>query len=267
MPPFYLGGTLKIMNFKTIKDSVLFYISVPKCVGCKIKLSRSDVALCPDCLKEYDNIKQRNCSICAKPLDFCTCTNKYLDSHYIHKLIKVFRYVQREPLPSNNLIYSLKRDNRRDVLEFLSRELIDAISHSIINVNECVFTNVPRRREARSKYGFDHAKLLAKYIANHFSAQYYQPIISKAKISQKKTLGRDRIKNATFKLKTKTKDLTGKTVIIVDDIVTTGSSMGACATLIRALGAKRIIGAAISIAYKDMYTPINREDRFYSNTK
>jgi competence protein ComFC len=170
--------------------------------------------------------------------------------------------VQREDMPSNNLIYSLKRDNRKDVLEFLSSELIEAISNSINNVSECVFINVPRRLEARLKYGFDHAKLLAKYISKHFSAQYYQPIISKVKKSQKKTQGRERIKNATFKLKNKAKDLSGKTVIIIDDIVTTGSSMGASATLIRALGAKKIIGAAISIAYKDTYIPVNRNDRF-----
>ena len=165
-------------------------------------------------------------------------------------------------MPSNNLIYSLKRDNRKDVLEFLANELIEAILNSIKNANECVFVNVPRRLESRLKYGFDHAKLLAKYVAKHFSAQYYQPIISKAKKSQKKTQGRERIKNATFKLKNKAKDLSGKTVIIIDDIVTTGSSMGACATLIRALGAKKIIGATISIAYKDMYIPHNRNDRF-----
>ena len=112
------------------------------------------------------------------------------------------------------------------------------------------------------KYGIDHAELLAKSLAKKLSAQYYQPIISKSKKAQKKTSGEERLKNAQFKLKVRAKSLSGKTVIIVDDIVTTGSSMGACAMLLRGLGAKKIIGATISIAYKDMYIPLNTDDRF-----
>lgn len=250
------------MKFKTIKDRILFYLSVPKCVGCKTRLSINDKALCPSCLLEYKDVLLRNCSICAKPLNRCSCTNRHLDSHYIHKLVKVFRYVRRDSLPSNNLIYSLKRDNRRDVLEFLRDELCDAISHTVKNPESCVFINVPRRREAIVKYGIDHAKLLAKAVAKKFSAQYYQPIVSKTKKAQKKTIGKERLENAQFVLKTRAKDLSGKTVIIVDDIVTTGSSMGACAMLIRGLGAKRIMGAAISVAYKDTYIPFDTDDRF-----
>ena len=38
--------------------------------------------------------------------------------------------------------------------------------------------------------------------------------------------------------------------------------MGACARLLHSLGAKKIIGAVISIAYKDAYIPFDTEDRF-----
>ena len=250
------------MKFKNIRDTILFYLSVPKCVSCKTRLSRFDKALCPACLREYKDVLSRNCSVCAEPLNRCSCSNKYLDAHYIHKLVKVFRYVKRDPMPSNNLIYSLKRDNRRDVLEFLRDELCDAIVHSVDNPSEYVFTNVPRRREAIVRYGIDHAALLAKSVAKKLSAEYYQPIKSKVKKAQKKMMGVERLKNARFKLKMRAKSLCGKKVIIIDDIVTTGSSMGTVAMLLRALGAKKIVGAAISVAYKDVYTPLNTDDRF-----
>lgn len=255
------------MTFKEFKDSIFFYLSVPKCVGCKERLSRTDLALCPDCLREYREIKKRNCSLCSKTLEFCSCTNSHLDSHYVHKLIKVFRYVHRDDLPSNNLIYSLKRDNRKDVLEFITNELSEAIRHSLKEPESCVFINVPRRRKEAARYGLDHAKLLAKSLAKRFSAEYYQPLISKSKHAQKKVSGPDRVKNAKFALKRKAKELQGKTVIIVDDIVTTGASMGACATLIRALAPKKIIGATVSIAYKDTYVPLSRDDRFFPYKK
>jgi len=45
--------------------------------------------------------------------------------------------------------------------------------------------------------------------------------------------------------------LSGKKVMLIDDIVTTGTSMGSAATLLRGLGAKGIIGVCIAIAYRD----------------
>jgi len=227
-----------------------------------VRLSKNDLALCPDCMVKYREIKKRNCSLCAKTLDLCSCTNKYLDSHYVHKLIKVFRYVQRDESPSNNLIYSLKRDNRKDVLEFITNELSASLESSVSDLQQCVFINVPRRRAEAAKYGLDHAQLLAKSLAKRFSAKYYQPLIPKSKQAQKKTEGSERIKNAQFALKRTAIDLREKTVIIIDDIVTTGASMGACASLIRALYPKKIIGATVSIAYKDPYIPFSKEDRF-----
>lgn len=250
------------MNFKSIKDKILFYLSVPKCVGCKSRLDISDGALCPECMKEYDEVKKRNCSICSKKLSECNCSTFFLKSHYVHKVIKVFRYVQREDLPSNNLIYSLKRDNRKDVLEFLTGELAAALENSLEDLDKCVFVNVPRRRSEKKKYGFDHAELLARSLAKRFSAEYYQPIISKSNKAQKKTVGRERIKNAKFALKRNARDLTGRQVIIVDDIITTGASVGSCALLIRALGVKKIIAASVSVAYKDSYKPHSTKDRF-----
>ncbi len=250
------------MKIKELINRILFYVSVPKCVYCGEKLNYQDKALCAACLEEYNNQKHKNCSLCSKTYSKCTCTNQYLSKHYVTKLIKVYRYMPAENFPSNALIYNLKRVARNDTLEFLTDELKFSIESNIKNVSECIFINVPRRKSSIAKYGFDHAELLAKSLAKQFSAEYYQPIISKAKHDQKKMHGPDRIKNVQFAYKRNAKDLKGKTVILVDDIVTTGASMGAMAMLLRGLGTKSIIGASISIAYKDMYKKFQKGDRF-----
>ncbi len=250
------------MKIKGIIDKLLFLISVPRCVGCGKRLLYTEKALCDDCLIEYNENKLRDCSLCGKKLSYCTCSTEYLKSHYIKKLIKVFRYRQNEDNPSNKLIFSLKSDNRCDVLYFLTEELCKSIANSVENPTECIFTNVPRRRREVVKYGIDHAELLAKAVAKRFSAKYYQPIISKSKKPQKMTEGKDRLKNANYKLKRCAKGVDKRHVIIIDDVVTTGASMSACAMLWRALGTKHITGAALSIAYKDSLIPFNKNDRF-----
>lgn len=248
------------MNFL---DKILFYVSVPKCVFCGERLEIEESALCSKCKSIYFDSKERQCSVCLKPLYYCTCPNHYLESHFIHKHIKVFRYLPGEETPGNTLLYKLKRDNRRDVIKFLADELTKSISESVKIDENVIFTSVPRRRAAKVKYGFDHAKMLAIATAKNFGAEYRALLKSKAKTAQKKADSPEmRMENAVFKLKGKNTDLTNKTVIIIDDIVTTGASLGNAAFNIKTLLPKKIIGASVAIAYRDKYVPFSKEDRF-----
>lgn len=236
-----------------IFEKALYYLAVPKCVGCGERLSIEDKVFCPKCRKLHIAHKIRNCAFCGNVLSKCACTNDYLKSHYVKKLAKVFRYIIRDDrdIISNKLIYSLKRDNRRDVVAFLADELSEAIRASIKIDNTYIVTAVPRRKESITKYGYDHARLLAIAIAKRIGLEYVDLLRSTAEEAQKKMVGGDRIKNATFDYRRKTSSIIGKRVIIIDDIVTTGASMGACAALIKGLGAKEIFGASVAIAYKD----------------
>jgi len=128
---------------------------------------------------------------------------------------------------------------------------------------EYVITSVPRQRPRIIKYGFDHSEAIAKALAKKLKFEYIKPLTSTSKTPQKKTQGEARVENAKFDYVYET-NLTGEHIILVDDIVTTGASMGTCAALLKGLGAKKIIGAAISVAYKDTYTPFVTEfDKYY----
>ncbi len=239
------------MSAKAIFDRLAYLLSVPKCVSCAEKLDYGQNALCTACKSDYEEICSRNCSRCARLLSECTCSIPYLEAHYIKKLIKVFRYQNREENSSANaLIYSLKKDNRSDVLAFCAKELKAAFDNSDIDISSCIITNVPRRKSQIVKYGIDHAELLARELAKQCGGTYMRLLKSNVKTAQKELYGKGREANIDFDLVSEL-DLSKKTVIIVDDIVTTGASMGGAAMLIRGLGAKRIIGAALAIAYKE----------------
>ena len=242
---------------------LLYYIAPPRCVFCKERTPIDSTVLCHICKEKYDDALRRNCSVCAKPLYECTCPNDYLDSHYVHKCIKVFRYLPDNELPTNSLIFSLKKDNRHDVLDMLSQELADAIKFNLKNYESYVMTSVPRRKSAISKYGFDHAKILGKAISEKLGLKYINALKSNVKREQKFSMSREeRFKNLKFNIRKKSIDLSGQNVIIVDDIITTGASMGACAMLLKSVGAKRIVGASLAIAYKDPYIKFETDERF-----
>ncbi len=158
------------------------------------------------------------------------------------------------------LIYKLIRNNRKDILNFLKDELHKSLINKNLNLNNTVITNVPRRRSSVRKYGFDHAEMLAKSLSKEIGIEYKKLLVSRAKKDQKKSRDKyERKKNAEFDYRKNPPDISGKNVIIIDDIITTGASIASCATLLRGLGAKRITALALAIAYNDEYIPFKTQ--------
>ena len=251
---------------KEFARNLFFYLTVPKCVSCRRKLNRRDKALCEECKAEYERTKDRKCSVCFKKLIECKCPNEYLENHTVHKLVKVFRYKPsdnpEEKVAANELIYNVKRVKRLDLIDFMSDEVAIAIKNSL-KYEECVITNIPRKRSRVLEYGLDHSEEIAKAIAKKLGIEYVKLLKSKLKTPQKKVHGEERIKNAEFDCLKNAPIVTGKRVILFDDIVTTGASMGASAMLIKGLGAKSVYGACMAIAFKDKYKPFQKADSDY----
>ena len=239
------------MNIREIKDRVLFALSVPKCICCNERLDYEQKAFCPKCSTDYEDFKTRNCSRCAKILQECSCSNEYLRGHFISKTVKSFRYMVRDDSkPANSLIFSLKKDNRQDVLDVCADEMLKSIENCILEPQNYVITNVPRRKSAIIEYGIDHSALLAEEVAKRLGTRYIPLLKSNSKKAQKSLEHSERMKNVNFDL-IKNVDLSGKSVIIVDDVITSGASMGSAAALIRSLGCRNIVAASLGIAYKD----------------
>lgn len=233
---------------------IMYLLTVPKCVCCGEPLEFTDRCLCSECREKYEKYKDRECSRCAKKIYTCSCSNKLLRADAIKKVFKVYRYRSWErDIPSNKLIYALKEQNRRDVFEFLAEELADSIKASFkLDPDKHIVTNIPRRQKSIMDFGYDHAAELAKRVAERLGIEYLPTMKSKAKKAQKESIGAERAKNAVFKIRKRSLPrIKGKSVIIVDDIITTGSSMIAAGKLLRSVGVRRTFSAAIAISYRD----------------
>ena len=253
------------MSLSDRMEKAVRLFCLPRCVSCGELLQPQENGICGSCRLTYENGKLQNCSVCFQRISRCTCVPHRLETHYMHRLVKVTRYTpDQETMPSSALIFALKDDYRQDVFDFIADEMVEAISVSVKDPSECLFTNVPRRRAAVLENGYDHAGILAQELAKRLGGTYMSLLRSRAKHQQKGMRANERLRNAAFALRFRFRkaDLTGKHVIVVDDIVTTGASMAAASVLLHSLGAKEIIGATYAIAYRDAYEPFSHEDRF-----
>ena len=115
---------------------------------------------------------------------------------------------------------------------------------------EVLLTYLPRSFRAKRKNGTDQALMLARAISKETGIPV-MPLLSRVRFGgavQKKLSRRERIDNAKllFTLSPKA-DLKGKTVILIDDLVTTGSSMAAGVRLLRQAGVTRCFGICIAV--------------------
>ncbi len=232
--------------------SLLFKLSVPKCVACRKKLLPEDLALCKSCLGKYKEARTRSCSVCSRVLSECTCPNYYLKTHFVKGLSKLVRYnTGQNGDVTLRLIFKMKNKRRWDVLDFVSGEMAEAINNAFPTLPlDTIVTNVPNRKSAIRERGFDHAGVLSEAVAKKLGLEYMPLLVSMASIAQKSLTQQERQANARFDLIGEP-DIKGRTVLIIDDVVTSGASMGNSAAVLRILRPKCIYGAAVAIAYKD----------------
>lgn len=243
-------------SVKDIFKKCLFYLSAPKCVCCGERLKLGELALCEGCVAKYKENLTDKCSVCFNELSGCLCVNDFLDTHFIHKLVKVVRYeysTDSDKRAANELIYHLKRNPRRDIVEFITNELLRATSSSGLNFEDYIITSVPRSRARIVKYGHDHSQMIAKSLAKALNIKYMRLLKSKSSSVQKKLHREQRIDNAKFDYRFGAKSIEGKKLLLLDDIVTTGASMGSSALLLRGLGAKKIVGITFAITFRDRH--------------
>jgi len=109
-----------------------------------------------------------------------------------------------------------------------------------------VVVPVPMAEHRRKERGFNQAELLAKPIAEALQAEYSSTILLRTdSIVQHDLSARQRKQesNQSF-VYTGNASLLGKRILLVDDIVTTGSTLRRCARLLKEAGAAEVVCAA-----------------------
>lgn len=244
----------------------------PRCAACGELLDGADRqeprALCKPCLVQWDMQKNALCHCCSYPVSDCTNPVNTMPRHGIDTLIKLVEY---EPAKrsgvGNRLIFKLKDKESAELQAFLAAELAPAIRKQLLLLGQTpentVLVWAPRSKKAARERGFDQSKGLCMALARELDIPKPICMIRRTGGRVQKMLGQEqRRKNAFSAFEAVPEhcaDLRGKCVILVDDVVTTGSTLSACAAKLRPYKLAHIIAACIAV---DVPTEgsINRSD-------
>lgn len=120
------------------------------------------------------------------------------------------------------------------------------------NVKFDAVTAVPMARLKRISVGYNHSKVLGKSVAELLRTPYKDLLVKvKNNKEQHKLSAEERALNVLGVYSAKRTDIIkGKTILLCDDIVTTGSTLRECSKILMKAGAARVICASIAKAGK-----------------
>ncbi len=226
--------------------SIWSLIFPKKCASCREFIPRGGNVFCPMCEAKYEQMKRAFCKHCGKEHRLCRCVATKLRPLDIRVSERhLFSYGGEL---SHSIIYRLKRRNAADLQNFLAHECTALVREEVRRGEDTVITYPPRAESAVREYGFDQARILAYEIAKSVQLPLAEVFLRGESEKMQKTLtAKEREENAKHAyFLAEGADLHGKTVVIVDDVVTSGSTTARLATLVKVCGARRVI--IISVA-------------------
>lgn len=227
----------------------------PKCLFCRERLPY-DTALpfCNPCHKEWEKETEEVCGFCNAPVKDCLCTTELMQKAGLRVLFKSAYYkAGRKTLP-NRVLFRMKETSSSRLYSFLGGEIAPKIFAYLqtekISLDDCLFVHAPRHRRAAAGAGMDQAERMAKELSKRLGIPHLYALIrrrDKNKAQKELDVG-GRLQNAKNSFTTaQGTDLSGKTILLVDDTVTTGATMAACAKLLKGIGAKRILCVSVTL--------------------
>lgn len=214
-------------KLKKILKGILNAIFPPNvtCISCNAELKNDEerkICICGSCQKEFDYIGDRKQKIENKDL-------------YIDEFFTVYAYDGK----AKNLVVGFKDGNKPYLGEYIAKFIFDIINQK--NIKADYISYVPSSKNKKNKRGYDHMRIVADNL--------YQL----SKIAVIDNLGRhnkgadqtqtaDRYKNIKGQFYyINDKNIDGKKIILIDDVVTTGATISECARLLKANKASSVI--------------------------
>lgn len=116
--------------------------------------------------------------------------------------------------------------------------------------SDCIMTAVPLHHRRLRERGFNQSDLIARLVSAAYAIPYTPRVLSRTVCTLPQTEVQERAKRLinvqdAFAC-AHPKDVRGKTVIIVDDVTTTGATLEACARALKEAGAKKIMAFVVA---------------------
>lgn len=215
----------------------------PRCLCCGTIINK-DCIFCDECLPEIGFTEGKCCEACGIPL------NPHFESPICARCRDLTLYFDRN-LPvmehtgmGRRAVLNVKY-GKRSAIPSAARLIADKLIENKIFPDEVTF--VPETDKAKAKRGYGVTERLSFYTAKYLNAEHIEALKKVRETAKQKELTSNQRKINVRGAYEILKVPEGESILIIDDVFTTGATMNECAKTIRKSFKGKIYTATLTI--------------------
>jgi ComF family protein len=245
--------------FHHLMWTAIDWIFPPVCGGC----DRPGLRWCLKCQQQTTILKDAVCQSCGCPLPKAGICQ---ECQSIPPLYRALRSWGRYSGPLRNAIHRLKYKNDMSLGEALGHHLIQVYEQTQWQAD--LIVPVPLSSQRLRERGYNQASLLARPVALYFKIPFSTRALKRVRHTEAQVglKASDRIQNVHNAFEANPTFVANKTILVVDDVATTGSTLHECTRALLDAGAKNVYGltlarATFSDEIPSQVSPISEENQ------
>ena len=222
-----------------IAEKLIQYLYPLRCPVCDDIVTPYGEKICLECMGKLKLLTPPWCLQCGKKLagegQFCgDCRSR---SH---------RYVRGRALYEYDSaalsIYRFKYGRRREYAEYFGEQMAEYLGGFVRNTGAEALIPIPLHRRRMAARGYNQSELLAEAVGRRLELPVYSRLLVRTKNTKplKYQNYEERQNNLKKAFNIAENDVKLNTIILIDDIYTTGSTIDEAADALRAAGAERV---------------------------
>lgn len=225
--------TIRSKAYSSIKNKLFNWFG-NHCEVCREPCNSKEL-LCYACEQDLPKA-QNSCQRCALPViagsicGQCLQHNPAFDHSHCN-------YLYQAPL--DRWLHLYKDKNKTEWANSFSRLMLNQPPQNLLDID--AITYVPSSRFSMLKRGFNPAELMAIHLGENLGLPVLHKLIHRSHSKQQKELSRkQRIANVRNSFSRTKSALNGEHVLLIDDVMTTGSTAHSIARLLKQAGASQV---------------------------
>ena len=242
-----IGEEYEGLKIKKITDILLDLLFPRRCAVCDNITDRFGSGVCRACQGKIVYIKTPFCMKCGKQLqgeeeELCLDCRR-----------KKHEYIQGTALydygSMADSLFRFKYGGRQEYAEFYGRQLYEKKAGWLSAIRPDALIPVPVHVSRKRQRGYNQSELIARALSEYSGIPVNTRLISRVKktLPQKNLSERERQNNLKRAFKIRQNDVKLSTIVIIDDIYTTGSTIDAMAQVLKSAGIQKVYYMALAI--------------------